>query len=163
MVAATGCADPYSRPAQSRTVVPGEQPGPNAPIPERKPDRRVLAPTPHLAARRAALLTGTWTADSAAPRQERMAAMSVGQARGDALQAAARLPTDRQLAAGHATSSARVAAMALHGTGRRRSGLVVTHERLRVNGAIQERWRVTLVSVVLLDGRWAISRWQPQE
>jgi hypothetical protein len=108
-------------------------------------------------------LEGSWTSESAPAQQERMALMSVGQARRDAQQAAARLPTDPQLAAGHATSRASVAAIVLHGAGGVRAGLVVTHERLTVNGATQERWRVTLVTVVRLAGGWAVSRWQPQE
>jgi hypothetical protein len=158
-----GCADPYVTTPKARPPAPGEQPGRPAEATERAPDPRVLARTPERAARRAVLLTGTWTAQNAAVGQKRLATMSVGQARRDALQAAARLPTDPQLAAGHATSTASFAAIVLHGTGRSRSGLVVTHERLTVNGASHERWRVTLVTVVRLDGGWAISRWQPQE
>ena len=168
-IAVEGCADPYSSPTASRPTaeptptVPGELP---LPQPSRSDDTQPtgrLPATAGLAARRAADLAYTWTARTAAARQTRLAAISTGQARRDALQAAARLPTDPQLAAGQATSSGRLAAIALRPGRTTRSGLLVTHEQLKANGVHQDRWRVTLVTLIRLPQGWAVSRWSPQQ
>lgn len=144
--------------------MPGEQPAaPIGPQPADAPTATRLPATPELAVRRAAEIASNWTARNAGAQQARLAALATGPARRDALQAAARLPTDPQLAAGHASGSGRVAAIALHPGTDRRDGLVVTDERLTVDGATQQRWRVTLVTVTRLPRGWAVERWEPQE
>src|SRR4051794_22922626 len=104
-LALAGCTDPYSQPrpdAPPAAAVAGEQPSGALPAqPPDQPTARRLPATAELAARRAADLAYAWTARTAAPRQAQLAAISTGQARRDALEAAARLPTDSQLASGH--------------------------------------------------------------
>jgi hypothetical protein len=166
-VALAGCSDPYATlPTRTPAIPPGQQPARTvtvtAPARSPSPRNRSLPATPAAAARLATALSFNWTARTAAARQARLARISVGAARRDALQAAARLSTDPQVVSGHATSAARVAAIALPESGRTRSGLLVTHERLTIHRTTRAHWRVTLLTVTRTPEGWAVSRWEPQ-
>ena len=164
-VGVVGCADPYTHAReQPTTTVPGQQRLQPLPAqPDDAPSAAPLPASPDQAVRRAADLAYTWTARTAAPRQAALAAISTGQARRDALQAAARLPTDPQLAAGDAASTTPLAAIALPPGSTTARGSSSPTSSLVANGIHQDRWRVTLVTAVRLVHGWAISRWEPQE
>ena len=156
-----GCADPYAG-GQSRDsdTVPGEVSAP----PVRRPAERFgkLPASPEGAARRAAELTATWTSRDLARRYAELSTFATGTARRQAQDAAARLPTDPQLA--RTSSTGEVAAVITRHAGRngRRELLVVTHETVRSDGLVDRRWRITLASVVRRESGWAITRWEPQ-
>jgi hypothetical protein len=160
VVAATGCADPYADEPPSRVAtVPGELPAP----PVSQPAERlgVLPTSPEAAARRAAELTTTWTSANVARRHTEFATFATGAARRRAQEAAARLPTDPQLEG--ASGEGRVIGVLTRAATRsERELLVVTHEKVRADGLVDERWRVTLASVKRRRRGWAVVRWDPQ-
>lgn len=144
-------------------TVPGELAAP--PVPAQQADEPTatrLPTSPRAAVLRAAELSGTWTAETAASNQAALAAISTGAARRDALQAAARLPTDPLLRAGQASSTATVEAIALDDGATDREGLVVTRERLTADDVNTQEWRVTLVTATRGPNGWAVARWEPQ-
>ena len=159
-VATAGCADPYAGdPPRQTTTVAGELPAP----PVRRPADRfgTLPASPEAAARRAAELTTTWTGADAARRYAEFSKFATGAARRQAQEAAARLPTDPQLAG--VSSTGQVAAVVTRRAARtERDLLVVTRETVRGDGLVDRRWRVTLASVERRGAGWAISRWDPQ-
>jgi hypothetical protein len=164
-LALAGCADPYDEPAREAqpTLPPGEEPAP--PLPQRADDvaAQHLAATPAEAARRAAELTSNWTAETVARRYAELARMTVGPARRDARESAARLPTDNRLGASETRSTGTVEAVTTRAASARRHQLiVVTHETLVGDGLRDERWRVTLATVERRSGGWVLSRWEPQ-
>jgi hypothetical protein len=165
--ALAGCADPYAQvPPRDSATVDGELPGtPVGPQPSDAPTARTLPATPHAAVVRAAELASTWTSQTAARHQTALAAISAGGARRAAQQAASRLRTDPLLRNGAASSTATVEAIALRPESpHQRSGLVVTRERLTIDGTPQPvAWRVTLVAVRRVGDGWAIARWSPQQ
>lgn len=157
--AATGCADPYATRAPKQAPAPGELPAPPVPAPDERLGR--LPTSPEAAVRRAAKLTTTWTAYTAADRYVQLATFSTGAARRNAREAAARLPTDPHLDG--TSSHGRVAAIIRRSASRRRRELlVVTHETVRADGLVERRWRVTLATIERRSSGWAISRWEPQ-
>ena len=137
-----GCADPYAqRPQSDPAPVAGELPAPPIPRPTGRP--RASFPTPEAAAHRAAELTASWTGETAAARQAELAGITTGAARRDAQRAAAQLPTDPQLTAPGAGSTATVEAI-VRRVGDPRRLLVVTRETLHADGLTQTRFRVYL-------------------
>jgi type IV secretory pathway VirB10-like protein len=164
-LAAVGCGDPYAQPDHQPPPQPppGEQPARKLPSRAEHVDPEELAATPEDAARRAAELTTNWTGGSAARQYRELARVTIGDARRQALEAAARLQTDPQLAAPGARSTATVEAVAnRHPSDARRELLVVTRERVSADGLDETRWRVTLATAERRSGGWALSRWEPQ-
>ena len=164
-LALSGCADPYGGPEHKRppSPPPGEQPAPRLPRRAEHVDQRDLASTPEEAARRAAELTTNWTGRTVASRYAELARTSIGAARRDARQSAARLPTDGQLTSARTRSSGTVEAVAARSRGtREREFVVVTHEIVISDGLRDDRWRVTLATAELRIRGWVISRWEPQ-
>jgi hypothetical protein len=155
-----GCADPYATHHEPRTGVAGE-----APQRLRLEPKSGTARTPMAAAdaaiRRAVALTTTWNAGNAAQRMRRFADMTTGQARRDALNAAARLTTDPLLRRGAARSRGDVLGVALE---RRDPAirLVVVRSRLIVQGIRQDHIRVVLATLHRSPRGWSISHWEPQ-
>lgn len=164
-LALAGCGDPYSQPDQRRDSQPppGEQPAPAVPKPSERVDADALARTPEQAARRAAKLTTNWTGENAASKYAQLARITVGAARRDARDTAARLPTDPQLSAPGARSTGTVESIESRASERgRRELVVVTRETVIADGLREKRWRVTLVTAQRVDAGWVLSRWEPQ-
>ena len=160
-LALAGCGDPYADPERANQPPPGEQPAPPLPKQADGVAPRHLAATPEEAARRAAELTTNWTGETAAARHAQFARITVGAARRDARESAARLPTDPQL--GETRSQGAVEAVATRETTKaRRELVVVTHETLIGDGLNERRWRVTLATAEHRPGGWVLSRWEPQ-
>lgn len=162
-LATTGCTDPYA--SQATSTVAGEQP---APAIRNGVGHATTLPTPEAVVRRAASLTGTWTATTVTDHYNLLARMSIGEARTDARTTAARLPTDRRLTASGSASTATVEAIARQGSERQRRArdghrlVIVTRERLTADATITVRYRVTLATVVVRRDGWVLSRWEPQ-
>ncbi|MDQ4126323.1 MAG: hypothetical protein M3134_12120, partial [Actinomycetota bacterium] len=136
---------------------------PKLPRREEKVDPQKLAATPEDAARRAAELTTNWTGETAARQYRELARVTVGEARKQALEAAARLQTDPQLSAPGARSTGTVEAFANRGsTVAGQELVVVTRERVAADGLNETRWRVTLATVERRARGWVLSRWEPQ-
>ncbi|HEX8086576.1 MAG TPA: hypothetical protein VF529_19975 [Solirubrobacteraceae bacterium] len=162
---AAGCGDPYAQQQQpDRQPPPGEEPAHPLPKPRDRVRPEDLAPTPEDAARRAAELTTNWTGENAARTYAQLARISVGAARREALDTAARLPTDPQLSADGTRSTGTVEAITARPAvdRERRELIVVTRESLTADGLQEHRWRVTLATARRRDGGWALSRWEPQ-
>jgi hypothetical protein len=149
--------------AQTARGVPGQNlPASQPPAISSQRAAGALPSTPQQAARRGAQLQGNWTATSAAAQQRRFAAISIGQARLDAQLAAAEIPTDPQIQAGHARSTAIVASVTITGGGTVRRAIVVAHESVRAPRVHDVKWRVTLARLRRVDNGWAIESWEPQ-
>jgi hypothetical protein len=156
-------ADRERADSQTARGVPGQNlPASDPPAISSQHAAGALPNTPQQAARLGAQLQGNWTSTSAAAQQRRFAAISVGQARLDARQAAAEIPTDPQIQGGHARSTATVAAVIITGAGTVRRAMVVTHESVRATRVHDIKWRVTLARLRRIDGGWAIETWEPQ-
>lgn len=118
------------------------------------------AAAPEAAVRRAAALTGTWSASTYAGRHARFAREAVGEARTGAELAAARAGTG-DLAE---RSSTRVAAVE---ETRRRSGsaelvLLLGERAYTRDGRRSTRWRVVEATVTRRRAGWVVSRWAAQ-
>jgi hypothetical protein len=164
-VAVAGCGnDPYAQPDRSHDPEPppGEQPAPPLPKPIERVSRPHLAPTPEQAARRAAELTTNWTGQTVVRQYAAFARLTVGEARRQARQSAARLPTDPQLAATGSRSTGTVEVVANRTGSRARRLVIVTYEIVTADGLRDERWRVTLATAERRRDGWVISRWEPQ-
>jgi len=156
-VAAAGCADPYAA-TPAGPNVPGQEAQP--PAADRPDVPRRGAASPELAARRAAVLTGSWSAATFAARHARFAAEASGPARDEARLAAARARTDAGLPA---ASQTRVVAIKRIGKAARRRALVLLlRERISDTDATRSRWRVVEASVVRGARGWSVRRWAPQ-
>lgn len=153
----SGCADPYAGSGRAPSGVPGEVRG-TVPAPRRDAPVELL-PTPNAVVRRAADLTTNWRSDTVAGRYAQLARMSEGTARRDALDAAARLPTDPQLQSSRTRSTGRVVGVLRRGRDR---FVVVSRETLVTNGLTRRRWRVTLATVRRRAGGYALTTWEPQ-
>jgi hypothetical protein len=118
--------------------------------------------TPKATLARAARLYGNWTSASAAHRLERIAALTVGQARAELRQAAAQAGTDPQQRGARGRAS--VEAIDLDGHGQRRRALVITRELVAAPDLPSEGWRyrITVAVVERRASKWVISRWLPQ-
>jgi hypothetical protein len=153
----SGCADPYAGSGRAPADVPGEVRG-TVPAPRRDAPVR-LRPTPDAVVRRAADLTTNWRSDTVAGRYAQLARISEGRARRDALDAAARLPTDPQLQSSRTRSTGHVVGVLRRGRDR---FVVVTHETMVADGLTTRRWRVTLATVRRKAGGYALAAWEPQ-
>ena len=108
-----------------------------------------------------------WTADSVASQMRSLAAHSIGQARSAMQLAAGQTAGDYELQRGGIANSGTVEAIAPL-AGHRDEYVVVTRELTTATDStayqgLRPAWHVALASVVKLgDGRWVLSRWQPE-
>ena len=153
VVCLAGCADPYAVPRPS--TVAGEQ---AAEHPVRDAPAQDSVPNVAALVRRAVDLTGNWTGSNVAARYTLLARLSVGDARRQARDAAARIPTDRLLSRPDSRSAVELEGFVRH----RRTLLVVTRETLHTEGTQSRRYRVTRATIQPARGGWVLKTWEPQ-
>jgi len=131
---------------------------------EDRPASAGLARSPIAALTRYALRYTNWRASQLVERERQLASMSVGAARLSAEQTAAGGSGAVALAAHDVADAGRVVAVA-PGEGRDRGKwVIVTWERMTGSGPYAELPagpHVTLARVARIDGRWAVSAWDP--
>ena len=160
-----GCADPYAATTSKPAPPPGELTGTTtAHAPATAPSLATARlATPAALISQAVKLTGNWTGVTVVARYRQFVDLTTGAAHHDAASASVRLGTDPQLTATDTTSRATLASVALTGTGRRRRGILVTHEIITASGQTTRSYRVTLATLRRKDtGGWLLSAWQPQ-
>jgi hypothetical protein len=122
-------------------------------------------PTPQAALARYARLAVNWNWQDLAGLQRRLAALSLGPARAQALQAAAHAATDTTLRQQHIRNSGRAVAIA-QGQGQAAGRwVIVTRERTTGQGAyagLPPTLHVTYAQLTRTPTGWVISQWQPQ-
>lgn len=111
--------------------------------------------------RRAAELTGNWTATTAATRYARFANIAAGDARRDAAQAAAHLAHDRHLTHGTAQQSSTILAIAAdeHDAN---TVYVISNRRLTTTAGTTTANGLTIAHVAHTARGLRIDRWSPQ-
>ena len=187
-LAGCGAADPSSAPlgraldAPRAATVPGSPTAPvatpagdpphergghvpaDAAATEDRPASAGLARSPTVALTRYALSYTNWRASQLVERERQLASMSVGAARLSAEQTAAGGSGAIALAAHDVANAGQVVAVA-PGEGRDRGQwVIVTWERTTGSGPYAELPagpHVTLARVARIDGRWAVSAWDP--
>jgi len=121
--------------------------------------------TPQAAVERYATLYINWQADTLAARQRQLAAISLGQARAQALQAAASTAKDPKLTAGHVANHGHLVSIA-PGTGPANGRwVIVTTETTtgqRAYTGLPPTVHVTYATVTHRAGGWVINQWSPQ-
>jgi hypothetical protein len=131
---------------------------------EDRPASAGLARSPIAALTRYSLRYTNWRASQLAEREHQLASMSVGAARLSAEQTAAGGSDAVALAAHNVANAGQVVAVA-PGEGRDRGQwVIVTWERTTGSGpyaALPAGPHVTLARVARVDGRWAVSAWDP--
>ncbi len=153
LLAFAGCTDPYSQPRSGS--VPGEQPAKHPVHDARASD---AVPTVSGLVRRAVDLSGNWRGDDVASRYARLARISVGEARRQARDAAARIPTDRMLSRSDSRSRVQLEGFVR----KKRTLLIVTRETLTAEGTRSQRYRVTRATIRPGRGGWVLATWEPQ-
>jgi hypothetical protein len=183
VLAGCGIADPYaarvhstSTTASTSTAITNPQAG--DPVPERngtvppgvwsaqnKLSTNAGAPTEEAALTRYALIEINWTSSSIGHVQRELAALSLGQARAQALQAAASDGRDSILQHSHVANSGTVVGVAQgQGTAAGR-WMIVTSERTTGAGAyagLPAALHVTYATVTHARSGWIVETWQPQ-
>jgi hypothetical protein len=184
IAAAAGCglADPYrtttaaDAPATRPTSTPAaDQPDPAAerggsiPGGQRAAQHRLAAAaartTPQAALERYATAYLNWNARSVTAVQRRLAAISLGQARAQALQAAAGAARDPQLVRGHVANHGQVIAIASGAAAAAGEWVIVTSEQTSGDGDYQglpPTLHVIYAQATDTARGWVVSRWQPQ-
>jgi len=163
----SGCANPDAPAAGiARQETPGNAGEPPAPPPPPLPVERPAGAqrTAEAAVERFASLYSNWNYRTLAADQRTLAAISVGTARLQARQSAASA-RNQLLAAAHVWNRGEILAAT---DDRARAGwwLVVTREQTAGSGeyrSLPRTYHVTLALAVPIDGRWAVSQWQPQD
>jgi len=121
--------------------------------------------TPQAAVERYANLYVNWRADQLADRQRQLASISSGQARAQALQAAASTAKDPKLTASHVANHGQLVSIA-PGTGPAKGQwVIVTTETTTGQGAytgLPPTVHVTYATLTHRAGGWVISQWSPQ-
>lgn len=182
-----GCAgipNPYqARTSTTRAAAPSPAPTPPSdsgdPAPERagtapssslRTLRRLDAgagqPTPRVALSRYASLYINWRAATVARTQRQLAAISLGQARAQALQAAASLSDDRELTASDVANSGAVVAITAGEGPAAGSWVVVTRERTTGRGdyaGLPPTLHVIYAQLTDTREGWLVTGWRPQE
>jgi hypothetical protein len=162
-LAGCGLHDPYNDPASGGGTVPART---QSTSPQATRARPSGGPGPQGTLRRAALLSGNWTAATIASRFRALAAMSVGSAREDFTQEAQQAARDAEVAESGLRSTAVVEGVIVHGTGDRRDAVVVTRGSLSSKDLqqVQPTYHITLAVVVRQAASWKVSRWaSPQQ
>jgi hypothetical protein len=187
VVAGCGLTNPYAtqtartgtaRPATTTTATATTTVTDADPIPERggtisRAARRAqaalgtgaAAPSPQAALQRYARLYSNWTAATVANQQRQLAAISLGSARGQALQAAASYRHDTTLRASHVANSGGVITIAKGQGAATGSWVVVTRETTTGRGDYQglpAQLHITYAQLTHTPDGWVISSWSPQ-
>lgn len=175
-LAGCGIADPYAQRAAQPTpttqhaapVLTSADPAPErgGVIPSSaQPKSATGSATPQAAILRFARIYMNWTARSVASAQRQLAAMSVGGARAQALQAAASYQRDSTLLASHVANSGTVVAIAQGAGPAAGQWVIVTEERTAGTGdyaGLPAAINVTYATVKRAAGGWLIAEWSPQ-
>ena len=182
VLAGCGITDPYSakQPATTATSSPGPTSAPTAsadPAPERggtipsaarAAQSRLAAdagrPTPQVALERYARVYDNWSAKTVAAAQDQLAAISLNQARAQALQAAASYARDQTLQQSAVANSGRLVAIteSLTTPGQ---WVLVTSEQTTGNGdyaGLPPTLHITYAQVTRTPSGWVVSDWSPQ-
>lgn len=121
--------------------------------------------TPQAALARYASLWCNWTAATVIARQRRLAATSLGQARAQALAAAASLQGDATLAASHVANSGSVIAITPGLGAASGDWVIVTKETTSGEGdyaGLPATVHVTYAQLTDTSGGWVVTLWSPQ-
>ena len=123
------------------------------------------APTPRAALERYARLSLNWTAAGLVARERQLAALALGQARAQALQAAAGAARDPELTRSHVTNTGQLVAIA-PGTGAAsRRWVLVSRETTTGTGdyaGLPAALHVIYAQVTHTPAGWVITQWSPQ-
>ena len=184
-LAAAGCGitDPYTKTtARTRTATGTTAARPTVtdadPVPERggtispavrRKQRRLAsgagAPTPQAALERYAQIYINWTASDLPAKQGRLASISLGSARAQALQAAASYRHDSTLIASHVTNAGTVVAIAAGQGAAAGHWVVVTSETTSGQGDYQglpTQLHVTYAQLAHTPTGWLVTAWEPR-
>jgi len=174
-----GCSlhSPYSAASPSRTVATAPDAG--DPPPERGGHIPLTAqaaqialapsaaqPTPQAALARYSQIAVNWNWRDLGAVQRRLAGISLGQARAQALQAAAGANADSNLLAQRITNTGHAVSIASGQGGAARSWVIVTRERIMGLGAyagLPPTLHVTYAQVTRTAAGFVVSQWQPQD
>lgn len=121
--------------------------------------------TPQAAVERYANLYVNWRADQLAARQRQLASISLGQARAQALQAAASTAQDPKLTTSHVANHGQLISIAPGAGPASGQWVIVTTETTTGQGAytgLPPTVHVTYATVTHRVGGWVISQWSPQ-
>jgi len=124
-----------------------------------------LAPSPHAALLRYALLYTNWQAASLPAHERRLVSMAVGAARLTAEQIAASTSAVAELAAHHVQNRGVVLAIAPGRGSARGQWIVVTQEQTSGSGSyagLPQTLHVTFARTQRLSEGWAVSGWTPR-
>lgn len=125
----------------------------------------VGAPTPQAALERYAGLYINWTASDLPAEQRRLASISLGSARAEALQAAASYRHDSTLTASHVTNTGTVVAIAAGQGAATGQWVVVTSETTTGQGDYQglpPELHVTYAQLTHTSTGWIVTAWEPR-
>lgn len=123
------------------------------------------AATPAAALERFARLDTNWHASTLIARQRQLATISLGQARGAALQAAAGAQRDTELTRSHVTNRGQVIAITPGQGPAAGRWVVVTTETTTGQGdytGLPDALHVTYAQVTHITAGWVVSQWSPQ-
>lgn len=118
---------------------------------------------PDAVLKQAATAYGSWTAKTMDEALRRTAALSSGPLHAELIRDAdaAGIPAGRPPAG--SSSHSTVEDVHLEGSGAERAAIVVTRVELSDGRQSQAaQYRVTLAELARVDGRWALTRWEPQ-
>ena len=164
-VALCGCgiSDPYTkqpRPAPADTVTRGDHDGP--PAPSAPVSAGAVAPTPQAALDRYGAIYVNWTAGTLPAVQRRLASISTGQARAQAVAEGEAPP--RSVSTYAVSNSGRVVAVAAGQGAKRGEWAVITIEQTAGDGPYQglpATSHVTWATVQRHGAGWLVSGWYP--
>lgn len=175
----TGISDPYAsgttgtRPASSVTAPdagdPAAERGGTILAPARTSASRLgsgaAQPTPRAALARYDQLDVNWSAATVVARQRELAAISLGQARAQALQAAASAKADTVLARSQVANTGEVVAIVAGEGPATGEWVIVTREQTSGRGdyaGLPPTLHDTYAQVTRTPRGWVVSRWSPQ-
>ena len=166
LLAGCGISDPYARPQRATSTADaaierGEHDGP-APPPAPPPEGAAMATTPEQALARYGVVYINWTAATLPADERRLAAISTGQARAQAL-AESNAPPATLIRYAVANAGAVVAIAPGQGT-ERGKWAIVTDEQTSGDGpyeGLPATTHVTWATVTHLVGEWIVSGWYP--
>jgi hypothetical protein len=122
--------------------------------------------TPQAAIERYASLYINWDAANLAAHQRELASISLGQARAQALQAAAGAARDPRLTGSHVANTGEVVSIGPGQGGAAGQWVLVTSERTSGQGdysGLPPNPHVVFVRLMITSAGWVVSAWQPQD
>ena len=122
-------------------------------------------PTPRLALERYARIYINWSASTVARTQRQLAAISLGGARAQALQAAASYEHDTTLEQSHVANTGQVISVARGQGSAAEQWVIVTSEKTTGHGDYQglpAQLHVTYAQLTHTPGGWVVSEWEPR-